>query len=486
MRPSLSRPLRLAGIYILFSVVWILLSDRLLLALDLSSDTLSWLQTSKGLLFVLVSSLLILFIGQHDQRAQRQLENSLRLRAQQLRQTQREAGLGSWEYSDRFHWSGEALRLLGRTEGSHSGSLDEFLGWLHPADRKAVQRALQALLEDAAPLLINARLNRPAHEEPLWLMLRGEPANAAQAQGTLQNISNQKRDEQALRESEQRFRQLFEQTPRIAVQGYDRERRVIFWNQASTLLYGYSVAEAMGRRLEDLIIPPARRAQAVDAINSWMIGGPAVPAAELTLRNRDGSDVHVYSSHLLLRNARHQLEMYSVDIALDEQKQAHLELEASEARYRELVEQLHEAIFLTDSRGRLTFLNPAWQSLTGFSINQSLGRPLLDFIAEDQQPRLGEQIAKILAQQSSSWQGESRLCEEGGQCRWISLRLTGGAQQDQGLRGSFSDIHQRHQTQALQEARNVVLDSMLAQQPLQRTCEDMTRCLERINPEMLV
>ncbi|MGL4316184.1 MAG: bifunctional diguanylate cyclase/phosphodiesterase, partial [Pseudomonas sp.] len=364
--------------------------------------------------------------------------------------------------------------------------IDNLLNWLYPADRNAVQRALQMLLDGAAPLLVNARLNRPASEEPLWLMLRGEPGNPGHAQGTLQNISNQKRDELALRESEQRFRQLFEQTPRIAVQGYDRERRVIFWNQASIQLYGYSVAEAMGRHLEELIIPPPMRAQVVTGIKTWMIGGPAIPAAELTLQNRDGGAVHVYSSHLLLRNVRNQLEMYCVDIDLSEQKQAHVELEASEARYRELVEQLHEAIFLTDSVGRLTFLNPAWQTLTGFSINESLGRPLLDFIEEDQQQQVAQQIAGILAHHNSSWQGESRLREDGGQRRWVSLRLAAGTQHGLGLRGSLSDIHERRQTQALQEARNAVLDCMLAQQPLQRTFEDMARRLERINPEMMI
>lgn len=61
-----------------------------------------------------------------------------------------------------------------------------------------------------------------------------------------------------------------------------------------------------------------------------------------------------------------------------------------------------------------------------------------------------------------------------------------GAQYGLGLRGSFSDIHERRQTQALQEARNAVLDQLLAQQPLQRTLDDMVLRLQRLNPEMLV
>ncbi|MEK1906147.1 MAG: EAL domain-containing protein [Pseudomonas sp.] len=486
MRPTLSRPMRLAGLYVVFSAAWIVLSDQLLQVLSLEPGMLAWLQTGKGLLFVLASSLLILVISRRDQQTRLRLESSLQHHAQQLQQTQREAGLGDWQYDGHFHWSGEALRLFDRTDSDATSSTDHLLSWFYPADRSAVQRALQALVEQAAPLLVNARLNRPANEPPLWLTLRGEASGPGLAKGTVQNISLQKRDEQALRESEQRFRQLFEQTPRIAVQGYDRDRRVIFWNQASAQLYGFSVAEAMGKRLEELIVPPPMRAQVASAINMWMIGGPAIPASEVILQHRDGHDVHVYSSHLILHNARNQMEMYCVDIDLGEQKKTHNELEASEGRYRELVEQLHEAIFLTDSGGRLTFLNPTWQTLTGYSIRESLGRPLLDFIDDSQQAEVGQQISRILAHHSSSWQGESRLREADGQGHWVSLRLAAGAQYGLGLRGSFSDIHERRQTQALQEARNAVLDSVLAQQPLRKIFEDMAQRLERINPEMFI
>ncbi|WP_454254611.1 PAS domain S-box protein [Pseudomonas sp. Marseille-Q8238] len=481
-----SRPMRLAGAYIVFSILWIVLSDRILLLFTLDPHTLANGQTYKGVLFVIASSLLILAIARRDQRAQRQLEEALQQRTAQLQQTQREAGLATWRFDGDVHCSAEALALLEQPAANPTCSIDELLARFYPADRNALQRALNNLLNDGYPLRVNARLNRAHNEPSLWLMLRASRQADGQIQGTLQNISTQKRDEQALRESEQRFRQLFEQTPRIAVQGYDRERRVIFWNQASSQLYGYSVAEAMGRRLEELIVPPAQRAQVIRDIDTWMIGGRTIPASELTLQHRDGQEVNVYSSHLLLRNSRNQMELYCVDIDLSQQQRAHRELEASEARYRELVEHLHEAIFLTDSDGRLTLLNPTWEAITGFSIRESLGRPLLDFIEDNQQRQVGRTITRILSAQGNSWKGETRLRESDGQCRWITLRLDAGTQPGQGIRGSFSDIHERKQTQALQEARNAVLDQLLAQQPLQRTLDDMAQRLERLNPELVV
>ena len=54
-----------------------------------------------------------------------------------------------------------------------------------------------------------------------------------------------------------------------------------------------------------------------------------------------------------------------------------------EKRYRELVEHLREVIFECDGQGRLTFLNQAWSETLGYSTTESMTRPILDFIHEE-------------------------------------------------------------------------------------------------------
>ena len=119
-----------------------------------------------------------------------------------------------------------------------------------------------------------------------------------------------------LEASEQRFRQLFEATPQISVQGYDRDRRVIYWNPASEQLYGYSSTEALGQKLEDLIIPPEMREEEVYAVENWVIDGAAIPAGELTLMDQRGNPVEVFSSHIMLTNSAGESEFYCVDIEI--------------------------------------------------------------------------------------------------------------------------------------------------------------------------
>ena len=126
------------------------------------------------------------------------------------------------------------------------------------------------------------------------------------------------------------FRAIFEQVANIPVQGYDRERRVIYWNDASERVYGHARDEAMGRRLEDLIMPDGFREVAVRLMDDWIAGGPAIPAGEVVLRHKDGSPVWVYSSHVMVRNESGDPEMYCIDVDLTAQRRLEDQLRHSQ------------------------------------------------------------------------------------------------------------------------------------------------------------
>ena len=130
----------------------------------------------------------------------------------------------------------------------------------------------------------------------------------------------------ATEDSENRFYELIESLPMVAVQGYDRYRRVIYWNEASTRLYGYSHEEALGQLLEDLIIPDHMRNAVIDAHRNWLEKNISIPADELELKHKEGHLVPVYSSHVMIKQDSGACEMFCIDISLEEQKQARDEL----------------------------------------------------------------------------------------------------------------------------------------------------------------
>jgi PAS domain S-box-containing protein len=138
--------------------------------------------------------------------------------------------------------------------------------------------------------------------------------------------------ELALRESEQRFRELLNQVEKVSVQGYAPDGTTLYWNEGSRHLYGYKEEEALGRNLLDLIIPPEMRSEVAKEIEKMARTGEAVPASELCLMRKDGSRVTVYSSHCIVTRPGGQQELFCIDIDLSEIRRAEQERERLRAQ----------------------------------------------------------------------------------------------------------------------------------------------------------
>ena len=138
-----------------------------------------------------------------------------------------------------------------------------------------------------------------------------------------------------LKDSEKRFRQIIEDVTEISIQGYDEQRRVTFWNPYSEKLYGYTEKEALGKKLEDLIIPSEMKDVVVQLHGRWIDQGEKIPAGELILVDKFGNNVPVFSSHVM-NETQSGKEMFCIDIDLRPVKE-------SEAERKRLLNQLRQS-----------------------------------------------------------------------------------------------------------------------------------------------
>ncbi len=136
------------------------------------------------------------------------------------------------------------------------------------------------------------------------------------------DITERKKSEDALRESEKRFRKILHDVQTVAVQGYAPDGTTQYWNQASELLYGYTAEEAIGRNLLDLIIPPEMRSGVEQAMKMMAETGQPIPASELSLMRKDGTRVSVFSSHTIVQIPGRPQELFCIDIDLSERKRS--------------------------------------------------------------------------------------------------------------------------------------------------------------------
>lgn len=479
MRPEFTHPVRLTIVYLAFGAAWVFLGKPLA-GLDPS------IQNSGIFAFLSISAVLIFACALLQQLAWQRREQRLIVRAGRLEQTQQQASLGEWHWQQGFYWSAQALRLLRQPASLDiSGTAEQLLDWLHPADRPAMRTALQAL-RGGADMAISVRLLQAEQGRSVWVRILGTAGENGSSSGSVQDISLQLQEEEYLRENERRLRQLVEQTPHIAVQGYDQQRRVIYWNSASERLYGFSAEKALGRKIEDLLLDDASRELTLTRFQGLLEESTVTNAEERQLRHQDGRLLRVYSSYILLRNLHNDPELYCIDVDLSEQQRIQRDLRQSEARYRELVEQLGEVVFLADAGFRLNLLNPAWETLTGRTRQNSLGQPLTQFMPTADAGRVTQQIAALRRGDIHHWHGECRLLDSAARPRWVELQLAIADPASGSLRGCLTDIHVRHQTRELQQARNAVLDELLAQAPQHQVLANIVTRLEALRPDLLV
>ncbi len=176
--------------------------------------------------------------------------------------------------------------------------------------------------------------------------------------------------------------QLFDAVDSISVQGYDEQRRVIYWNKGSELLYGYSQQEAIGKKLEDLIIPVPMREPVVEAHSNWIKHDIEIPASELTLKHKAGNDVAVFSSHVMFTNQYETKQMYCIDVDLSEVHKAQAEATFNASMLKTIFEAIPDLFFVLEQDGTIADYHANNNNDLYVSPKQFIGKKMIDVLPE--------------------------------------------------------------------------------------------------------
>lgn len=148
------------------------------------------------------------------------------------------------------------------------------------------------------------------------------------------------------------------------------------------------------------------------------------------------------------------------------------ELSESEKRYRELVENLREIVLESNELGKITFLNRAWEETLGYSIEDSVGQQLIDFIHPEDRDIAAQALNEIYST-TASIDREFRFLHQTKQVIWLNLLAKPSP--NKGLSGSLTNITDRKQSQITLQQMNEVLEHRV---------EERTQLLQKANEQL--
>ena len=286
------------------------------------------------------------------------------------------------------------------------------------------------------PCLLSASVVRDARGELIGVM------------GVSRDITEQKRAEAALRDSERRFRDLFENTADL-IHLATPDGRIVYANPAWRRTLGYDDPDFARTVVMDMVHPDSR--DQFRDIMAGLLRGVSVERFETAFITKNGEKVFVEGS----ATGRYDDDgglMLARGVFRDvtERKRAEEALRGSEVRYRQLVEHATDIIYRTDPMGRFVFVNPTASRIMQYSEQEILGRRFVDLIRPDIRAAAERFYGRQFLRKIPSTYYEFPAVRKDGSEVWIgqNVQILEEAGQVVGFQAAARDITERKQAEA--------------------------------------
>ncbi|WP_158258186.1 PAS domain S-box protein [Rhodopila globiformis] len=369
---------------------------------------------------------------------------------------------------------GTVLEVGRRLQALSGVTPDETIGtaWarlVHPDDHTRTMEAWSRSLRSGAPLDIEYRVCLP-NGAVEWLRIRAAPrfdddGRILRWYGTAENVNERRATQEALRESEARFRAMFEQAA-VGIAEGSLDGRWLRVNPRLCELIGYTERELLERTFQDITHPDdvdrnvaEMRALLADEVDHLRI--------EKRYLTRDGGIVWALLTVSLIRGQDGApVRFIAIIQDISQRKQIEAALRESEEHYRYAVELSPQMPWIAAPDGAILDVGPRWLALTGLTLEETCGRGWIQTVHPDDRPAVLAQWARCLAS-GEPFDTEYRVrVPADGMWHWLRVRAAPRCDGDgRVLRwyGMAEDVHDRKVAQdALRDSEafaRSVLDS---------------------------
>ncbi len=191
---------------------------------------------------------------------------------------------------------------------------------------------------------------------------------------------------------------LFENVSGIAIQGYDLDGNIVFWNQTSERLLGYSPSEVIGKSMKDLIIASENNEKFIQCLKfgkKAKKSGEIIAPSEVDFLHKDGHRILLYSIHVISISDKKEKILLCINFDLSEQKKILSNIKQNEESLRLIIENQNAQIVKINPDGLLTYVSKTFCKFHGLMQIQLIGEPFASCIPELEQENIKRQLFEV-------------------------------------------------------------------------------------------
>ena len=269
-----------------------------------------------------------------------------------------------------------------------------------------------------------------------------------------QSELERKQIEEALRKSEANYRQLFDNSPTGIYQINFRTGKFSKANDAFCEYLGYSQAEITSLSAYDILTNEGKQLMS-ERVNKMILGDKVPENPEFEIIDKNGKRRWVQLNAKSFYDSEGLVGADVVAHDITDRKQTEEALRESEEKYRLVVENASEAIFIAQA-GVLTFVNRATVQILGYSEEEIRSLPFTHFIHPEDREMVVERHMRRIKGEEVPREYSFRIVTKDGSVRWVEIHAVVIPWKDKPATLNFvGDITERKRVEeALQESEN--------------------------------
>jgi PAS domain S-box-containing protein len=265
------------------------------------------------------------------------------------------------------------------------------------------------------------------------------------------DISERRRAENQVAESERKYRELVEHANSIIMR-WTSKGRITFLNEFGQKFFGYSADEIIGQHVLDTIVPPTEKSgRNLRALMNEICAAPeSFEQNENENIRRGGERVWIaWTNHIVQDSTGQALEFLSIGTDITERKRAEARVRESEARYRTLFEYAPDGIVIADPDGYYVDVNASICRMLGYRRDELIGMHSSVIVAPEDQEHIAPALDSIAHKHDHHREWRFRR-QEGSS---FSAEVVATSMPDGNILGMIRDITERKEAELEREKR---------------------------------